>query len=372
MFVGGTQEAGGGPRRPVEIGNFGGSGLVRAEAGIGIGERVFERGQPGHRPPVDEPRIVARIDRKTRADLGEWLITWTGEPSQGDRAAPAVTLDPERFEHVLLAWVYERAERGEMTANLAGFAPGDVPLDCALPLAGHLQSAGLLLVSSDAGAVNIVLTTEGAAAAKLAVAERGNQSRRTEELRNGIVRWLWEWDDVDASADFRDFIRDHRCTFRGHFFDLNAVEKEYLYLVEKGLVHSSSPWWSAPRLTATGRDCAAYAGGNVKEHLNPLQPNGTINLNGINSGNVAIGREVIQSASQLIPYTGMTSIAAADDEAALARTSTVTLGKTAVPKNRYFWTKFRAFASGTSGVIIFVCTVLIAVFTILMWIILNK
>jgi hypothetical protein len=337
-----------------------------------MGECVFERGQPGLRPPADEPRIVAGMDRKTRADLGEWLITWAGEPSRGDGAALAVTLDPERFEHVLLAWAYERTRIGEVTANLAGFAPGDVPLDCALPLAEHLQSADLLLVSSDAEAVIITLTAEGVAAAELAAAERGNQSRRAEELRNGIVRWLWEWDEVDDSADFHDFIWDRRCTFRGHFFDLNAVHNEYLYLVEKGLVHHGSRWWSAPRLTATGRDCAAYTGGNVKEHLSPLLASGaTINLNGVNTSNVAIGQSAIQAANPVSALTGTASVPAVG-AATRTRTSTAALGKTEVPRDGHFWIKFRAFASGTAGVVTLVSTVIIAVFTILMWIILNK
>ena len=60
--------------------------------------------------------------------------------------------------------------------------------------------------------------------------------------------------------------RDRRCTFRGHFFDLNDVYREARYLVEKGLVYERNPWWLAPRLTAAGRDCAAYKGGNVHEN----------------------------------------------------------------------------------------------------------
>ena len=84
----------------------------------------------------------------------------------------------------------------------------------------------------------------------------------------------------------------------GQFFSLHAVHREYRYLVEKGLVYERSPWWLAPRLTATGRDCAAHKGGNVHEQLNPQPTNGpTVNFNGNNSGNVAIGRDVTQSTN---------------------------------------------------------------------------
>jgi hypothetical protein len=373
VFVGKSQPEGMDPKRPVEIGDFGGRGLVRAEVGIAVGERVFEKGLTGLRHPVGEPRIVAGIDRETRADLGEWLITWTEVPHpRKDGTASAVTLDPERFEHVLLAWAYEQTKAGETTANLASFAPGDVPLDCAIPLAEHLQSAGLLLVSSDAESAIITLTAEGAAAAELAAAERGNRKRRAEELRNGIVRWLWEWDDSDASADFHEFARDPRCTFCGHFFDLNAVYREFLYLVEKGLVYESSPWWFAPRLTAAGRDCATYRGGNVQERLNPLPTNGpTVNFNGNNSGNVAIGRDVTQTTN---PATAPADAVSASVPGPVENTatSTTTSGKIEVQKNTGFWAKFRAFASGMSGVITLVSTIVIAVFTVLMWMIMNR
>ena len=251
VFVGKSQPDKTDPKRSAELGEFGCRGLVRAETGIAVGERVFERDINTFRLPFGEPKIVAEIDRQTRAAFGEWLITWTAVPPpwRGD-TAPTVTLDPERFEHVLLAWAYDHTGGGETTASLADFAVGDVPLDCAIPLAEHLRAARLLCVFPGSGAPILSLTAEGIAAAEMAVAERANQRRRAEELRNGIVRWLWEWEDTDTSADFHDFIWDRHCTFRGYFFDLNAVYREYMYLVETGLIYESRPWWLAPRLTA--------------------------------------------------------------------------------------------------------------------------
>ena len=373
VLVGKSQPARTDPRRPVELGQFGCRGLVRAEARIAIGERVFERGTTGLRLPSGEPKIVAEIDQKTRAAFGEWLITWTGtpHPRAGD-AAPAVTLDPERFEHVLLAWAYDQTRGGETTADLAGFAPGDVPLNCTAPLAERLQAARLLRVSPDQRPPIISLTAEGTAAAELAAAERGDQRRRAEELRNGIVRWLWEWDDIDASADFRDFVWDRRCTFRGYFFDLDAVYREYMYLVEKGLIYESNPWWLATRLTAAGRDCAAYKGGNVQEQLNPPPANGpTVNFNGSNNGNVAIGRDVTQTTNRDTLPVDTAEVAApgpAENTSALTTTS----NGTRAGNNTGFWGKLRAFTAGTSGVITLVATVVIAVFTVLMWLIMSR
>jgi hypothetical protein len=279
-----------------------------------------------------------------------------------------VRLDPERFGHVLLAWANDQTEGGHVPASLAGFAPGDVPPGCARPLAEHLHAAGLLHLSSGPEPAIITMTAEGAAAAELAAAERGDPRRRAEELRNGIVRWLWEWDHSGASADFHDFIRHPRCTFRGYFFDLNAVNREHVYLVEKGLVYDSRPWWHAPRLTAAGRDCATYNGGNVHEHLNPPTTNGpVVHFNGANSGNLAIGRDVTQTTNPVTAAADAPRPAApgtAKDPAAARETETE---KKASAKAR-----LRAFAAGTTGIITFVATVVIAVFTILIWIIMTR
>jgi hypothetical protein len=140
------------PKRTVELSEFGGRGLVRAAAELAVGERVFERDRTALRLPVGEPRIVAGIDRETRARFGEWLITWAGVPhSQTDDTAPEVTLDPERFEYILLDWAYEQTMRGETTADLAGFALGDIPLGCAMTLSRHLAAAGMMRVASGPG-----------------------------------------------------------------------------------------------------------------------------------------------------------------------------------------------------------------------------
>jgi len=233
-----------------------------------------------------------------------------------------------------------------------------------MPLAEHLQSAGLLAVSSVTESPIITLTAAGAAAAELAAAEREDQKRRAEELRNGIVRWLWDCEDVDALADLYDFVRDPRCTFRGYFFDLNAVHREFLYLAEKGLVYEHTAWWLAPGLTAAGRDCAVYRGGNVQEQLNPGPVNGpTVNFNGNNSGNVAIGRDVTQTANS--PGAIAASAPAAPEKTGMP-------GKIEAQKDTGFWVKVRGLASGTSAGITVAATVVIAIFTVLMWMIINR
>lgn len=372
VFLGKSQPEKLDPKRPAELGEFGGLGLVRAEAGLTVGERVFERSATGLRPPAGEPWVVAEIDRETRASLGEWLITWAGEPQpRAAGAAQAVTLDPKRFEHVLLAWAYDQTAGGQATAGLDRFAPGDIPLNCAVPLAQHLQAAGLLRISPGPGSAIVSLTPEGIAAAELAAAERSDQRRRAEELRNGIIRWLWERDDIDAVADFNDFPRNCHCTFRGHFFDLKAVHREYLYLTEKGLVYDQdSPWWFAPRLTAAGRDCAAYKGGNVQDHLNPAPANGpTVNFNGNNSGNVAIGHDVTQTTSTVTTPTDTMSGSAPSPAESPLPTPT---DEAEPGKSNGLWSKFRAIATGTAGVITLVCTVVIAVFTVLTWLIMSR
>jgi hypothetical protein len=357
------------PKRTVELGEFGGRGLVRAAGSIAVGERVFEMDLTALRLPVGEPRIVAGIDTETRAGFGECLIAWAGvpHPPAGD-TAPTVTLDPERFEYVLLGWAYQQTLCGKTTADLTDFAPGDVPLGCAITLSEHLQADGLMRMSPRPGSAVISLTAEGIAAAGRAASERGDRRRRAEELRNGIIRWLWERDDGDASADFRDFIWDRRCTFRGHFFDLNVC-REALYLVAKGLLYERNPWWLAPRLTAAGRDCAAYKGGNVHDQLNPPEAFGpTVNFNGNNSGNVAVGNEVTQTANSGIAPTGAEGTTPTGTTPAAVTMS----HETEAAKNLSFWAKLRAFATGMSGVITVAAAIVIAVFTVLMWLIMSR
>jgi hypothetical protein len=361
------------PKRTVELSEFGDRGLVRVSAGIAVGERVFERDMTGLRLPVGEPKVVTGIDGETRERFGELLITWTGVPHpRTGGTAPPVTLDPERFEYVLLDWAYAQTMGRETTAELAGFAPGDVPLECAITLSEHLQAAGMMRVSSGPGPVFISLTAEGIAAAQRAATERGDRRRRAEELRNGIIRWLWERDDANANADFRDFVWDRHCTFRGHFFDIDDVYREHLYLVEKGLVYARNPWWFAPRLTATGRDCAAYKGGNVQEQLNPQPASGpTINFTGSNSGNLSIGHDVTQTANS-IPADAATARAAAPESSTNSPAPATTPSEIEAGENTGFWARLRAFATGMSGVITLVSTVVIAVFTVLMWIIMSR
>jgi hypothetical protein len=372
VLVGQSQPGKLDPKRTVELGEFGDLGLVRAEARFAVGERVFERSGIWPGPAVGEPRVVAEIDRETRASMDEWLIAWAEEPrSCVAGTAQPVTLDAERFEHVLLAWVSDQTKGGQATADLNGFAPGDIPLGCTVPLAQHLQAAGLLRMSPEPGSAIISLTAEGIAAAELAASERTDQRRRAEELRNGIIRWLWERDDVGAVADFKDFPRNRHCTFRGHFFDLQAVHREYLYLTERGLLYpQDGPWWFAPALTAAGRDCAAYHGGNVQDHLNPQPANGpTVNFNGNNTGNVAIGREVTQTAST---GTTPTSPPAAAAPAPPGRAAVTATGEAQSGQTSGFWHRFRAIATGTAGVVTLVCTVVIAIFTVLIWLIMSK
>lgn len=55
VLVGKSQPDKTDPRRPAELGQFGCRGLVRAEARIAVGERVFERGTTGLRLPSGEP-----------------------------------------------------------------------------------------------------------------------------------------------------------------------------------------------------------------------------------------------------------------------------------------------------------------------------
>jgi hypothetical protein len=292
------------PQMLILMGEFGGKGLIQADPRIEVGDRVFPETYAGQRNPASGVKVVAAIDQETRAGTGEWLLTWAQVPMprDGEAAAP-VTLDPERFADVLLAWAYERTNAGQNGADLLDFAPGDIPLDCAMPLANHLQAAGLLSLTPDT--TTIALTTEGITAAQTATAERTNPTRRAEALRNGIVQWIYEADGAENTDDyvtFYQFLHDPRCTFRGRFFTLNEVEHEYTYLVDRGLLIERRPWWLWPSLTPSGRDCAAYRGGNVYEQLNPKpQQQGPMIITHGNNNQINTGDDATQTAHAPTP-----------------------------------------------------------------------
>ena len=114
----------------MELGEFGDLGPVRAEARFAVGERVFKRSGTAFGPAAGEPLVVAEIDRETRASLGEWLIAWAEEPRlrRAGRGAGGQRSTRRGFEHVLLAGVSDQTTGGQATADLDGFAPGDIPL----------------------------------------------------------------------------------------------------------------------------------------------------------------------------------------------------------------------------------------------------
>jgi len=341
-------------RSPLRIGGFGGQGLVLAGSRIAVGDWVWPGSIGGQPRPFGDPKVVEAIDETTRADSREWLIEWAQVPAPREPdPRPAVVLDPERFAHIMIAWIYERTGGGQSTADLSDFAPGDIPLDCAISLAELLRAAGLL---ERRGSGTVSLTEQGAAAAREAAADRANKTRCTEALQNGIIQWLYEKDDPNQFVDMHDILYDARSTFRGRFFTDDELAIEVSYLIELGFIHDDPPWWALPTLTAKGRICAAYHGGNVHESLNPqpTPPSPTIINLGSNNQN-AVG------AAQQTVYAPPPAPAAATPSPESAATN-ATLETPAVPTWRQ---KLGRFGTRANIVIGTVCAIVIAVFTVL-------
>ena len=359
------------PQMLIEMGEFGGKGLIQADPRIEVGDRMFAEAYAGQRNPAGDVKVVAAIDRETRAGTREWLLTLAQVPMPRDgEAAPPVTLDPERFADVLLAWAYERTNAGQYSADLLDFAPGDIPLDCAMPLASYLQATGLLSLTPDT--TTIALTIDGITATQTAAAERNNPTRRAEALRNGIVQWIYEADGAENTDDyvtFYQFLQDPRCSFRGRFFTLHEVEREYIYLVDRGLINEINPWWLSPSLTPAGRDCGAYRGGNVYEQLNPKpQQSGPMIVTRGDNNQINTGDDATQTAHAPMPSPA--------DPAPEQSTATVRTTNTApsVPTEN----PAQADAAGVnvrqkiraairSPEVAGICAIVIAVFTVLIW-----
>lgn len=284
----------------VLMGELNGYGLVQQNAIIEVGDQVYFENSAAKPDNGGRHKVVAAIDKETRAMTGEWLIGWAQIPAQREGAkAAAVVLDEQRFLYVMLTWAYQNSDEGKVGIDLADFARNDVPADCVLPLADRLCDAGYLRRSgADAPAY---LTGEGISAAQEAAVLRGNRTRRTEALQNGIVLWIYDNEEPaegDWYVDLRDFLHDSRAAFYGRFFTENEVANELAYLVELGLVHKPhTTWWHWPTVTAQGRICAAYFGGNVHDYLNKPQtdaPKPTVTISG-GTNNVAFGPDTTQT-----------------------------------------------------------------------------
>lgn len=337
--------------RRVAMGSLCGKGLVQADADIQIGDELsLESTVFGQQQP-DQPRVVAAIDKESRAQIDEWLITWAQVPAQKDgRSAPAVALDPERFTDVMLIWAYEHSGGERDGILLSDFAPGDIPILSVVALADQLQEMGLLV--RDPTYAWARMTAHGVAAARAALAERDNRTLRIEALRNRIVLWVHTMSETEEHLDLRDFLHDPAAVFHGRFFTEAELHEETVYLREKGLLKDDHmPWCLYPVLTPTGRDCAIYRGGNVHESTTPRPPqnNTIINFGNHNQNSTGDGA---QTAHKPAP----------DPEPTPRREE----------RPATFWPKFKAFARSTAGVITFVCTLLIAVFAVLTYLYMIK
>jgi hypothetical protein len=257
-------------RSPIRMGELAGQGLVPVNSRIAVGDWVWPDSISGQPSPLGEPKVVAAIDETSRAATGEWVITWVQVPAQREgEPIPAVVLDPERFTDIMLAWVYEQTIGNQSMADLATFAPDDIPVDSAVAFAEQLISAGLLRWQPGFTAA-VSLTADGAEAARNAAAERDSKTRRTEALQNGIVQWIYDNEGLYGTiVDLRKLLDEPLGVFRGRFFTEEELYIGYTDLVELGLVRSFSPWWCDPTLTANGRICAGYHEGNVRDFMNP-------------------------------------------------------------------------------------------------------
>ena len=132
----------------LKMAEFEGYGLVSAGAHIEIGDGVHQTNGAGL-GFTETPRIVTVIDCETRAATKEWVIGWAGSPYPRTGASGmVVTLDPERFAHLLLDWVYENADGDNTPVELTGFGKDDVAADSVIPLAEHLAMRGFLHLST--------------------------------------------------------------------------------------------------------------------------------------------------------------------------------------------------------------------------------
>lgn len=257
-----------------------GRALVQADTQIDIGYEVFLPG-PGAASLPDVSKVVASIDRSTRAATKEWLISWEGTPPNATADAPLVhaQLAPEWFAQPLLRWIAETAGAPGTVVDLTGFADGDVPLSSVITLARCLAADGLVTVGASGQTVTATMTTDGVTAAGHAADARTDPRQRSQALRRGMITWLADRENASSMPhDWKSFLLDPRSTFQGDFFTIGELAREAQYLAERGLIRAlaardgTDSGWTLPRLTAKGRDCNDDHGGDVAESLKPGLP----------------------------------------------------------------------------------------------------
>lgn len=257
-----------------------GRALVRADTRIDIGHEVFLPG-PGAAGFLDVSKVVASIDRTTRAATKEWLVSWEGTQPNAAADAPLVQaqLAPEWFAQPLLRWIAETAGIADTAVALTGFADGDVPLSSVITLARCLAADGLVTVGNSSQTATATLTADGVAAAAQAASARADPRQRSQALRRGMITWLADRENASSTPhDWKSFLLDPRSSFQGDFFTIGELAREAQYLSERGLIRGlasrdgADSGWTLPRLTAKGRDCNDDYGGDVTESLKPAQP----------------------------------------------------------------------------------------------------
>lgn len=256
-----------------------GRALVQADTQIDIGHEVFLPG-PGATGFLDVSKVVASIDRTTRAATKEWLVSWEGTQPNAAAGAPLVQaqLAPEWFAQPLLRWIAETAGTLDSVVNLTGFADGDVSLSSVITLARCLAADGLVTVGASGRTATATLTADGIAAAEQAAGARADPRQRSQALRRGMITWLADRENASSTPhNWEIFLLDPRSTFQGDFFTIDELAREARYLAERGLIRGlasggADSGWTRPRLTAKGRDCNDDYGGDVAESLKPAQP----------------------------------------------------------------------------------------------------
>ncbi|UJW36899.1 hypothetical protein L3Q67_45355 (plasmid) [Saccharothrix sp. AJ9571] len=166
--------------------------------------------------------------------------------------------------HALLMHLEEHGP-GEINDVLARRGLGD---DDAFQLAEYLGEQGLVTNSfSGGGAIESTLTGGGRQRAQRLLASR--PARRLTELRRRMLAWL---EHHGQNIDWNNFLASDQVQYEDAVFTEDEVTREAEYLDESGLI-TSLPVDEAPngtiqpQLTARGRDCLLYHGGDVRRLL---------------------------------------------------------------------------------------------------------
>jgi hypothetical protein len=279
-------------------------GLIEVGTDVMPGDEIYETDFFGRRKHA---RVVADVDWDRQSHLKRGVITWAGfSRVHQSRKEAHMEINLQRYGTLLLDWLYDKVDDKPRIENLGAFyVDHSLPEGWGRLVVDNLTDRGLVQsLKGIGGRLNVKLTASGIDFVQKIRAERNDPVRRSRELQQRMLRWLYSQEYSDSPPlDWTAFLASEGEQFWSAPFTLTELEREAGYLVDSNFIigakiDQAGSGMIKPRLTASGRDCVMDFGGGVSNYLNRHSSSGTTNNVTMTSstGNIVVASEnVVQN-----------------------------------------------------------------------------